>query len=251
MYRRIAQQLRGEISSGALAPGTRLPTEQDLMERFTSSRNTVRLALAALANEGLVLSEQGRGSFVRERRPVTYHAAYAEAPDRPASMVDSFHTEARREGRESSQTFVMRIEPAGPEVAARLQVAEDDLVVLRRVVRYVDGQVWSDQDSWYPMDVSQAAGLVTPHDIPQGTIRALADAGFTECGWADEITARMPTPDESRDLGIGSGVPLIVYLRTGHTPERPIRLTRSLFPADRNRIVYELGQLPYRPEGPT
>jgi GntR family transcriptional regulator len=214
------------------------------MEKFQASRNTIRLALAALANEGLVATEHGRGTFVRERRVLTYHAARAERADRPSSwQTDAYFDEVREAGREPSQTFSLRIEPAGPDVCARLHIEQDKLVVLRKVVRYLDGQPWSDQDSWYPVDVAEQAGLTSPHDLPQGTIRAMANAGHVEIGHIDELTARMPSPDEVRTLSLAAGVPVMVYVRTAWTNERPVRVTHTIFPADRNRIVYELGDL--------
>ncbi|HEX6677864.1 MAG TPA: UTRA domain-containing protein [Actinomycetes bacterium] len=48
-------------------------------------------------------------------------------------------------------------------------------------------------------------------------------------GHHDEVTARMPTPDELRTLELGSGVPVLVYVRTAYTKERPIRLTENEF----------------------
>lgn len=244
LYRRIAEQLRTEITTGKYTAGQRLPTEPDLMEKFGASRNTIRLALAALANEGLVATEHGRGTFVRERRSLTYHAVTAERADRASSwQTDAYFDEVRQAGREPSQTFTMRVEPATADVAARLHVEEDDLVVLRKIVRQVDGQPWSDQDSWYPMDVAEQAKLAVAHNLPQGTIRAMAGAGHVEIGYVDELTARMPSPEEARTLSLATGVPVMVYIRTAWTNARPVRVTRTIFPADRNRIVYELGDL--------
>lgn len=244
LYRRISEQIRERITSGELAPGSKLPTEPELMDQFQASRNTVRLALAALVNEGLIATEHGRGSYVRERRMLTYHAARAETAHKASSWrTDAYNTEVREAGREPSQTFSLRIEPANPDVAARLHVEENALVVLRKVVRFVDGQAWSDQDSWYPMDVADAAGLAVPRDLPAGTIRAMADAGHVEVGHVDELTARMPSPEEVRTLDLASGVPVMVYVRTAWTNERPVRVTRTIFPADRNRVIYELGDL--------
>ncbi|MGO9778447.1 MAG: GntR family transcriptional regulator, partial [Streptosporangiaceae bacterium] len=48
IYRRIADQLRGEIESGVLGRGSQLPTELQLRERFDASRNTVRDAVKSL-----------------------------------------------------------------------------------------------------------------------------------------------------------------------------------------------------------
>jgi GntR family transcriptional regulator len=64
-----------------------------------------------------------------------------------------------------------------------------------------------------------------------------------EVGWVDEITARMPTPDEAATLELGTGVPVLVYVRTALTETRPDRLTTTIFAGDRNRLVYELGNV--------
>ncbi|WP_175087935.1 winged helix-turn-helix domain-containing protein, partial [Candidatus Frankia nodulisporulans] len=48
LYHQLAAQLREQIRSGGLAPGARIPTEAELAERHSTSRNTVRLALDLL-----------------------------------------------------------------------------------------------------------------------------------------------------------------------------------------------------------
>lgn len=245
LYRRIAADLREAIATGEFPPGSRLPTEPELGERYGVSRNTVRLAIAALANEGVVTSTPGRGTFVRERRLTTYHASWAESRVRTASdQNDAYRHELAEQGRKPSyRDFEMRLVPAGTEHATRLQVDKDETLVLRSIARYVDDQPASLQDSYYPLDLAQECGLVTPHDIPQGTIRAMAEHGHTEIGYVDEITTRMPTPDETARLRLGSGVPVLVYVRTTYTEARPARLTMTVFAGDQNRIVYELGDL--------
>src|SRR5262245_41279950 len=79
LYRRIAAELRHAISTGELPPGSQLPTEQELGDRYNVSRNTVRLALGLLGNAGIITSTPGRGTFVRDRMTLTYHASRAEA----------------------------------------------------------------------------------------------------------------------------------------------------------------------------
>jgi len=65
-YQEIADRLRDQIDSGALQPGERLPSEPDLVKTFDASRNTVRLAIALLTNQGQVVTRQGLGTFVNE-----------------------------------------------------------------------------------------------------------------------------------------------------------------------------------------
>jgi GntR family transcriptional regulator len=243
-YRHIAEELRAAITSGQLKPGAQLPAEPELMEQYGVSRGTVRLALAELSNAGLVTPLPGRGTFVRERVMLDYRASSAERSDRPESeQTDAYIGEVRAAGRDATQSFDMRLEPASAEVASRLQIDESALVVVRHCMRYVDGQPWSDQHSYYPMSVAERAGLNVPSDLPQGTIRAMADAGLTEIGHVDEITARMPTPEEVRSLDLGMGVPILVYNRIAYTDTQPVRFTRTVFPADRNRLLYEMGAL--------
>lgn len=242
-HERIAAELREAITRGKLAAGQGLGSEAEIGDRFAASRTTVRAALAALANEGLIVSESGRGWFVRHRTALTYYASRAERLDRPRSESDAYADEVRAAGREPSQDFSMSIVPASGEVATRLNIPEGELAVRRRCMRYVDGQPWSDQVSWYPMDISRQAGLDAPHDIAEGTVRAMANTGHVEVGYIDELTTRMPTPDEARLLGLGPGDPVLVYIRTAHTSTRPVRLTMTTFAGDRNRVIYELGEL--------
>ncbi|MGC4943810.1 UTRA domain-containing protein [Kribbella sp. DT2] len=74
-------------------------------------------------------------------------------------------------------------------------------------------------------------------------IRARAAKGHEEIGYVDELTTRIPTPDEARKLGLGSGTPVLVYVRTTYSNARPLRLTLTIFAGDRNRVVYEIGDL--------
>jgi GntR family transcriptional regulator len=63
-YRAIAEALRGRIASGEFAAGKLLPSEAELSATYQASRVTVRKALEALRDEGLVDSRQGFGWFV-------------------------------------------------------------------------------------------------------------------------------------------------------------------------------------------
>jgi DNA-binding FadR family transcriptional regulator len=61
---RVASLLSREIESGDFNPGARLPTEQQLAEKFGVSRNVVREAIAQLRADGMIEARQGVGAFV-------------------------------------------------------------------------------------------------------------------------------------------------------------------------------------------
>ena len=68
LYEQVTERLRDRILDGTLAPGERLKGEQELGVEFGVSRLTIRRALGALQDEGLLLKRQGLGSFVRPPR---------------------------------------------------------------------------------------------------------------------------------------------------------------------------------------
>ena len=70
VFRQLADLLRDQITSGALAPGESLPSELRLAQEYGISRTTVRQAIAQLRTEGLVTVDRPRGTFVRTAEPV-------------------------------------------------------------------------------------------------------------------------------------------------------------------------------------
>ncbi|MBO9527868.1 MAG: GntR family transcriptional regulator, partial [Sphingobium yanoikuyae] len=68
LHEKIRADFEARILAGTLAPGDRLPTEQDLMQAHGCSRMTVNKALSALAAAGLISRQRRRGSFVTRPR---------------------------------------------------------------------------------------------------------------------------------------------------------------------------------------
>ncbi|MEC0128423.1 GntR family transcriptional regulator [Paenibacillus pabuli] len=64
LYKQIREDIIQKIKSGQLRPTDRIPSEQELMDEFRVSKITVRNALTLLADEGLIIRVQGKGSFV-------------------------------------------------------------------------------------------------------------------------------------------------------------------------------------------
>jgi DNA-binding FadR family transcriptional regulator len=62
----VAQQLLGEIRSGRLQPGTRMPSERELMSALGVGRSTIREAMNGLAMLGVIDIRHGQGAFVRD-----------------------------------------------------------------------------------------------------------------------------------------------------------------------------------------
>src|SRR5258707_7713052 len=127
-YQQIADRLRDQIDSGALQPGERLPSEPDLVTQFDASRNTVRLALALLTNQGLVVTRQGLGTFVTEpARPFT--ALLSRVPAQPPMQGTStvLPEVSRSDAEAETSRQIVEKSPTSPSLADRLPIAPGDL----------------------------------------------------------------------------------------------------------------------------
>ncbi|MGW5616640.1 GntR family transcriptional regulator [Streptomyces sp. NPDC003877] len=247
-YRQVADALRREISDGKFPPGSRLPSENDLTERFSASRNTVRSGLLQLVSEGLISSSQGLGYEVRSHEVFELNASRFENLNFP-QQGDAYNTDVRNAGRRPHQTFRVEMTPAPAEIAKRLKVEPGSTTVLRFCHRFVDDVPWSTQATYYPGWLAeQAPRLTEPGDIAEGTTRYLAGLGIEQRGYFDEIATRMPTPEEGRLLDMSAGVPVLLWTRTGFADDRAIRCTLTTLRGDLNRMNYEIGELANRDE---
>lgn len=69
LYLQVASTLRRRIEIGVWAPGSQIPTLDELATEFSMARVTIRQALTLLEDEGLIRRHQGRGTFVADRLP--------------------------------------------------------------------------------------------------------------------------------------------------------------------------------------
>lgn len=244
LWESVAAKLRSDITSGQLKPGDTLPAEMDLAEEWGMSRSTIRRALIQLTNEGLITEGKSRlGRQVSDRTLLRFDAVRSESrafvAERAGLGTDSYVTTAQEQGHTARQDINVVIESASPDMAERLGLTAGERVVVRRRIRYLDGKPNDLNDTYYPSDIAEGTPITHPDDVRQGTIALMAEMGYVQDHFSDEVTARMPTPDEARALRMPAGVPLIVQIRTGYTPERPVKVTVTRWRGDRVRLSWE------------
>lgn len=139
-YLRIAEELRGQIESGHLAPNDPLPPERDLCVEHDVSRMTARRALTVLESEGLVHRSATRGTFVSEPRVQL--------------RLGSFSEEVSRAGKQpGAQLIWSETQSATAGVARALEVdAESDVYALQRL-RRSNGEPLALETTFYPADL--------------------------------------------------------------------------------------------------
>ena len=101
-YLAVADRLRARIGSGAFGPGSQLPSGRELATEYAVAPTTVLSAIRELRDEGLVVSQQGRGTFVRDDAAERLRGAgssefrlLSEKLDAVASAVESLAARVR------------------------------------------------------------------------------------------------------------------------------------------------------------
>src|SRR5690242_3892764 len=117
----IAEAIRSQIESGELAPGAQLPSERDLASTYGTARNTAREAVRILSDAGLVITDQGKGSFVRPQTSLIRLGNDRYSPKHRDTGLSPFLLECAKQGKtgRSEVRSIDRVQPP-PEVAVRL-----------------------------------------------------------------------------------------------------------------------------------
>jgi GntR family transcriptional regulator len=226
-YRRIAAHFRADVEAGRLQPGERLPSENELMERFTVSRITVRNAIAVLAAEGVVETRHGSGTFVRHP-PMPYQLY----------RLSSFAEVMRERGLQpSSRVLSLKVAAPPPEVARLLPPGEAHR--LERL-RLVNGEPLCHDETWLPPGIGERMGTAilesrTLYDVYEGQL------GLHVVGASHAVEAVAASSGLARLLDVARGAPLLVVERVTHG-EHGLVLDwqRRSYRADRFRLELEL-----------
>jgi DNA-binding FadR family transcriptional regulator len=144
----LIARLAADITGGRIPPGSRLPTEQELIAATGVSRTVVREAVAALRAEGLVVTRQGVGAFV----PANARRPFRVDVDRLSSLREVLDVMELRTGVETEAAGLAaeRGSPAQVRSIADRLAAVDD--ALRR------GEDAIDQDFAFHCSIADATG---------------------------------------------------------------------------------------------
>lgn len=251
----VYDDLRQQITSGDLQPGDKIPPELELADRYSYSRPTVREAIRRLEQEGLITAGvAGIGRTVRTRDLITWHLTKFELgaySDDPINQIDQWEADAHSDGWGTRQVVAGVDElPATAQVARYLQCRPGALLLRRRRLRYVSKPGTLEQlamiaDTWTPLDIANmeidgVAVLRAKENVvvPGGIYRAL---GVRQVQFSDEITVRMPEPDEAELLEQQPGSPVGQHARVGiDATGRRVRVLLSVFSGDALRLHYDL-----------
>ena len=241
-YRQIADHLREAINAGEIAPGEQLPSERELMEQYDAARGTARQAISLLRSEGLIETEHGKGAFVRKRSAVRRVAHDRFLRRHRQAGNAAYLAELETAGRTPEVEILEVGQAAAPaDAAQRLELDESAPVLVRRRRYLADGFPMELATSYVPWSIAEGTQMAEANTGPGGIYARIEERGHQLERFAEEVTARMPSPEEAKALRLMPGVPVIGVLRTAYDSEgTPVEVCDTVMAADRYVLTYEL-----------
>ncbi|NIT58180.1 MAG: UTRA domain-containing protein [Aliifodinibius sp.] len=230
LHKQISDWLKQEIESGALTSDEKLPSENELSQKFDVSRVTVRRALQTLENEQLIYRCQGLGSFVTDQRT---HQSF--------SILNDFTEELEGSGMEASSQLISFEQvdiSEQKDLLSYLDIENKKIAVQLERVRLGDGEPIAYDITWMPIFYGQ---LIEGYNLEETTIFKILEEEFDipiEKG-CYRIEASVADNKLAKHLNIDLQTPLLLMNRISYTiGEKPVYYQKRYYRND--KMVFEL-----------
>jgi GntR family transcriptional regulator len=225
-YLKVAARIRADIMSGNLPRGSRLPSNQQLIERYGAETMAIRGALYHLKDEGFLVAHLGRIEYVTDRPPI----------------VIAGGTSFKSDPREITYRLLSVTEVRPPATIAdllHLKTAEKTMV-RERVgfrTRLYDGYPFEMSRSYYPSSIAAGTPL-GGRKLKGGELDVLAELGYQHSDLIERVSARMPTSEELTTLELPGEMPVLCQLRVVFSGNRPVEVTETIRPGHLSESEY-------------
>ncbi|MFF8191731.1 GntR family transcriptional regulator [Streptomyces bobili] len=226
-YVRLAQTMQQRIEDGTYPPGTRVPSENQLVQSFGMSRPTVVRALELLKRDGWLESRQGYGTIVRGRP-----AGVAQKDRRGSEAL------ARDESRAAGRLVEVGRVSVPARVASALGLPKRAKVLMRRFLVEEDGEPVELVSSYFPAGLVDGTELESADPLSGGTRTHLESRKKVRFDHVTErVSARLPEREEAELLELPEGVPVLSVLVVAcDASGQALQVSDVLLPADRQEL---------------
>ncbi len=231
LWRQVADGIERGIASGAFAAGEKLPGEMEIAEAYRVNRHTVRRALAALAERGLVHAERGSGTYVE--------AAKLAYPLRSRTRFSEIVGAGGREPR--GQLIAASEESATRELARQLALKSGAALVRIEALRLADRTPICVATTWLSAERFPGAGQI--YERVRSMTKMLAHFGVRDYRRdSTRVTAAIVDATDAARLDLALGRPVLVVDSTDVDADgKPVLTTHARFAAERVEFLVENG----------
>lgn len=243
LYYQLENVLREKINSGSFVAGDRLPTEIELIEQFGVSRITVRQALAALSDEGLIERKQGRGTYIAERR--TKKRKFTGTIHLTGSLDELIEM-----GMDTPvKVLEMNRVEADQHEAELLQLKTGEPVYRLKRLRMHEGKPYSLIINYLPEEIGSR---LTMAELSSGALLHTMETklGLRLDNALQEIRAELADPYVAQLLDVRVGTALLSIERTVYTDKgKPVEFVHTLYRSDLYGYSVQLVREPFTKKG--
>ncbi|MDE1991728.1 MAG: phosphonate metabolism transcriptional regulator PhnF [Rhizobiaceae bacterium] len=230
LWRQIADRIRASINHGDFDDTGMVPSEMVLALQFGVNRHTVRSALAALAQEGIVRAVQGRGTLIERKERLNF----------PISKRTRFSQGIGDQVRETRSVLLATSEEAASaELARHLRIEVGTRLVRLETLGQADHRSVSRASSWFPAD--RFGDIAEVYRTTGSITKAFREFGVPDyVRVVTEITATHADESDLADLQLSPGaIVLVAHALNADLDNIPVQYSISRFAADRVRFTVE------------
>ena len=222
-YLAIADDLRERVGRGKFAAGRLLPSEAELSGAYDASRVTVRKALEALREEGLVDARQGFGWFVA-----------ADPLRQSLGRLGTIESQLAASG-VAPERRILDFEFVRPPAWVAAELGSGTVLRVRRL-NLADGQPFARVTVWCPERLGSSLSRDEVERSPFYELLPIELGGATQT-----IGAAAAAATDAEVLAIPVGSPVLICRRTTLSADgEPVLLSEHVFPAHRTEFVVDL-----------
>jgi GntR family transcriptional regulator len=237
VYQAIADAIRKDISRRRLAPHTRLASEPELARLHGAARETVRRALATLAEEGVIYRRRASGSFVAEPR-------VDQTLDQLFSFSEFMVYRGLEPGTRLLQSETTRIDDPESEALHYLKLKPGSRVIHLRRLRTGSGEPLVIASTWLPEALFRG---FLGHDLTQHSVyEIMSRMGRKPTDAVQTIVAVTLDQEQAALLGVAPGAPALLIRRVGYASGVPVEYAVDYYRGDRTTFRVRLGVLEQR-----
>jgi GntR family transcriptional regulator len=225
-YYQLQEIIRERIRSGEWVPGSIIPSERQLCERYGISRMTTRQAITELVNEGLLYREQGKGTYVG--RP--------KIPQQLLRLTGFTEDIQVREQRPGARVLTAEMWPADAASAERLRIREGQPVFRLRRLRLADAEPLALETTCISFIGCER---LLEDDFERHSLYHLLETKYDvpPLEAEQELEADLARDEEAHHLQIAAGSPVLRTRRiTASRKQLPIEYATSVYRGDKYRF---------------
>ena len=225
LYYKIFEYYKKMILTNQMQSGQKMPTEQEVCEIFNVSRITARHAFELLANQGLIVKAQGKGTFISEKKA-----------DMQLNVLQGFSLEMASIGKEPSTIFLnIQLTVPSRKIASKLDLSESSKIYILERIRCADGVKMAYEKVHLPFYLIPD---LEKHDLTKSLYAILSSKYQIEPYKASQtIEATLAYQKQAEMLEVKVNSPLLAVERlTYNKNNRPYEFTESLYRGDKYKF---------------